>query len=696
MRPPDDPTAATAAPPAPVEPTPSTLDFRILVANPSPFQRTNQWATCTIPAGRFDPGTPLKLRYGTQGQAKALGGPLLSDHLQLVHILAPKINPFGNVNGRLLMAAEDEVPEEYVVPKELAEPMPIEMEIIDGDGNTFSVDLGGKDYQVVANDRARMVEFRRRRVEGTDLTAELWLYYYSGQLIVPFELLITSSNPETTRMDYHVQSIDLRCPHFFEVRGLTRRGGESLGDKIRLVRETSFGDAQSLAWYGSVLVEPHPTTDKAEEPAIYTTLGAEKFAPLVAGCVVGWKGKWGPFGVTPRAPMPAETLHPYGQQLASKHFADMESAGDPWDSVPFGQAKRPAQTGDQQGFGVTKMGEYFGLMNPVWLMIAQYSAIHGLACRPIHMREADGSPISVHDHPDLVTWDERTHYHPRVSFDRLGKGEYPEKPDTHGWLGRDNQHHQPLFEIGYYALTGTYMVRQMLEEIGERLLSGLTLRPNWSTTGIEAARAVGRTCLSLAWLDWALGAPRLTTRAVDRIHQVVAEQWPGGKIEPGRTVKVLEAGWDPRLPHTSGWRPPFEALAVVGMLAIDRMRGCPKAREIAAQLLHTIAFHGIRERDGAPWVFWGVHYRLGDHGEEAGLPLDEKLYDDPSFADPGGGSWRIWTAAALKLGIQLADETGDGDLRDRCEWAWKGIDRVVKADKLPAPEAIRYAEWTAV
>ena len=788
---------------------------KICLHNLAEAPRAGGWVTMTRPRKRFDedlskpPGLRGRLMVAG-GPAEVVAGAMLSSALQLIHVWAPELGPWTMVEGPVvwnephtILLPEAERQEVHsneppVIPPPEAErqeahfeahsetqfkpsrwadrarALDMVLQVHDPDGYT-DLDIGQAFRDggggVLETGPARIVLYLRSRIGTTPLVADIFVYLYSRQPWAEVEIQIVNSSPEEASYNFWVQRIELLSelsPRFWTGR---RRGAgdpEAADSKVggwavQLCGETNFGDAQGLAWWGSLLGAPPeipivreitvvggsretvplpPDPDDEVRPplppcvpellyrapppiqepklswpeclgesaAIWRLLGAQYLRPVV-GFDSLWTtaGTWGPFGVAPGLEsFPRSQAEASLGRIMTSCIGDLEAAGGPWDSVPYTLSPFPGQTGDQYGFGVTKGVFVLAPGRPAWLFVGLYSALHGLACRPIHHRDTGGLPIQAsnyHDpkgRPRWVTWDEDTHYDASVSPERLGKGGHRwtrpwgphAPPDRHGWKGHDNQHMSPLQELATYALTGSWLLRLDLLEIREKFLAGQTLEDTLGqghpTTGLEADRAVGRTLLTGSWLAWALGDVEIAKRCDDRVLQAVARHWVGAGVKgPVRPISICAP--DGRGPGTYPyWRPPFLALGAVGLYSVWRTSDLPKARELALEAVRTLAHYGTVLREGHYKVLWGVRW-LPD-----GTPLPPEAYEDPSQVQRGKSSWALWSAAAFRIGALLARMVKDeGDLARLCSTIWRDIEAIHGQDfRGLAPW--RFSEWIAV
>lgn len=664
----------------------------LVVANPTPYERTRTWVTWTQKS-TLAPGAVGFFKVEDREDLCVAGAPI-APGIQLAHTLVSKIGPGARLTGQVDWRPElDQAlpgwsPSSWVMNSGIAKAA-LEVVLPNGDVHTLNFSWC-KDTTIVETGEVRRVTRIRGRVPGTQFVAELWCYLYSETDYVPFELLVTASDPTTTEMIQEISSMNLLCPELpFLAAGRSRGAGQTRFNdvgkhwSVRLCDSTWLGDGQSLAFYGSFLLKP--TIEAPDTAERMRNVAAQSVHPLVA-MDADWRFAWGPMPT--HVPKGGSDVDAHVVQLCRNHQANLMRIGTPWDQTPFGQDRQPGRTGDQQGFGAAKCFEALTVGRPEFLIPAYYSAVHSLACRPVNMRESDGAPVRAEAHPRWITWDERTHWHPDVSKDRLGKPPYAEVP-AHDWWGRDDQHNQPLFEIGTYALTGSWMLRDLLDVVAERMLSGQTI-PSFhgqtSTNSMGAARGIGRLNITASWLAWATGRRDLTPRLHRRVVECISQQWHGKNLTSG--VRILELYHDPRLPQGCGWRPVFESMGVFGLYLLWRETQGEGEFEIAYQVVKSVVKYGIRTRDGMPRVAWGLWYP-----ENRGGVLEEPEYDDPEKASWGGGDWEAWSYAGVAVGLNLAEKAGDADLAVQCKSILEAWDKQEFKD--PA-KWLRWHEWAAV
>lgn len=664
--------------------------FRASVANAAGTRRL-QWVSGVVPlpdaegdalAGRFVPDVP---GGGGGLDYEAVVGGAVGVRGRLVHVWMP-LDPVSRVVGtvRLFPAAR-----------------PVPVPAYEHKGVELARGLGLEVAGVVYRDPVLTV-VRVLRREGR-FVLEGFLYVYADQAFVPFEFWGVHSDPTTPEMEAS-RAFQLEHPGIYvHVRWAKARGGqvprwEDGRWVVPLLGAEVFGDAQGFAWAGSFL---QYADVEAHSPAAETLL-AEMQAPaqlMVEGA--SWAPLWGPFGVVPRLnPEEDRPERGHGVEAAVEShrgfLAHVARPRGPWEAVPLGLNPRAGSTGDQQDFGVSKLGPALSVRggNALHLEEALFSVL-AEAQRPTHFREADGSKVRAAEHPLWVVWSGRTHYHPDVSRDRLGKPPWFPVYEDHGWSGKDNQHWSSLNLCGLYQLTGSHLLRSLIEDEVELYLAGQTVDPRLPTTGRDAPRAVGRTLLTACWLWLCTGREDLRKRILDRVRVSVAAAPAFGK--PEWQVRVLE--WNGPDGRVLGGRWPFwvawnEALATPGLWAVHRLFGAQDgtARQLAKMSAYSVVRYGFFRRSGETWwrIANGVRW-LTDADEGKALPAE--AYDDPTQVEDAGGGFQPWAYAAAKVAQRIAGE--DGDAEDVLTRAGSIVAQI-EASRPAGGGFSRFDEWLAL
>jgi hypothetical protein len=398
--------------------------------------------------------------------------------------------------------------------------------------------------------------FRMRT--STLLLIDLWVRWYPDTpSVAEGEVVIAASNPNVQDVTLHLQD-DLNLTWgtaqvntFGDADGVLMARGSSLAD----------GQARSLPF---VMAWGNRATTQADWSRI---------SALNSFGIVG-------HGV--------RDLYPQGNPwpIAGNHRLRVEQAiADAvvrihsYDAGPLGVAKASTVTGSQEdqlfpGADAALATGYVGHE------LARYLTAMRQSLRPCHHLEADGEHLRVEQHPQLVFWDGRPHWHPGVSPDRLGKPRTPYADELHGWWGPDVEHALCQTLTLAARTTPSDALQWQLQHWARIYRLQWTTRPGYSTTQTYAARAVGYECL-LACNLWSALRNRDTAQRV-RLHW---QQRFDTVLRP-----VLSAKWaniwdvrqdDPRLGVGPWWMPWQQALGAYGMQLAGRTFDSDAATTIA-------------------------------------------------------------------------------------------------------------------
>jgi hypothetical protein len=542
----------------------------------------------------------------------------------------------------------------------------------------------------------------RARVPGTDLVAELWLSAYSDADHMPFELRVTSSSTASTNWYQPIDSLELGVSGAYaNLRAAARRGATvflptPLGpNRVGLLERETFFDGQGQEWIGEFHFHHPGTLSSPSRPESLrsSTLDAVVESPLW-GVSLDWgaSGALGPFGYVPPAP---PWILDGGLAAASIHRGQfvlyLRGRGGPWDDWPLGLFPYPARTGDQHDFGAIKLLEIFASGRPYGIEEARINASEE-ALRPVHHREADGTPVLARNHPNWVAWDGRTHFSQTISPDRLGKP-YPGAPvDANGWFGRDNEHWSSLTLASTYLLTRSPSLRYELDNEAELFVSSHTLpseKPGFATNGMGAARGVGRALLSMSWNYLLTGNDTLRDRMVAWVKEVV---WPTCQVTkvtgPVRPLAVSDP--DSRILNREHWRPWEETIGILGLEAMFRVTGTTEAHVAAAFAASTTMTAGWLIRPEQMFIATGVGWKAN------GVPLTPQEYNDPTWVLWSyGTNFNEWAVSAIRLSMRYAVIYNDQPLLVRSMYVYGRL-IAKRFQPLGNPGWDRFSEWEAV
>ncbi len=537
----------------------------------------------------------------------------------------------------------------------------------------------------------RRVELRRARLGDSGLLAELIVTAWRDQGHAWIDAAVFFSDPRLPAMQCEVDELAI------EVRGMAlflRHAGRlgitqstsDEGSRAVLLGKNVIGDGQGLRRTGVLL--PKASGDARADSTAFAAL----FAPLLGATRWRDSGAFGPFGLVPEPPpwLQGSALKAYFAKLHRAFVAAERPGGDPFGLFSHGLAKMAGQTGDQGDFGTVKLSLVAASGLPSHLLEVELSMLQE-GCRPVHFFEVDGSPVEPTAHPEWVVWSGRTHWHPGVSKDRLGKsGEGPF--ETHAWTGKDREHWSSNYLSAFALLTGAHWARAELQNEARLYVAGQTVDPKLTTSGIGAPRGGGRTELAAAWNLLVTGDEALRARMHERMDLVYRPQW-AGKDMPAELVRPLSVNLpDPRMLQGKHnyWNPWQDATAAVGFAAHHLVTGNRNARELAEALAINVVRHGWRFTPKENEVAMVIRWLDGES-----LTEEQWQGRDPTlFAGSEGTAFTEWSVGAVEIARVAAARDGDTALAEKCA----AIQQRMRSSRRPPPDGgiDRFGEWDAV
>jgi hypothetical protein len=544
----------------------------------------------------------------------------------------------------------------------------------------------------------RRVELRRARLGDSGLVVELIVTAWRNQPHAAVDVAVFYSDPRTPAMQCNLDELAIETTGMALVLrhagrlGVTQVTTEQ-GSRCVLLTGNAIGDGQGLRRTGA-LVPPL----RGDGGVADATWKAACVVPLLGATSWRDSGAFGAFGYVPEPPMwlRGRALRDH---LALRHrvfVAGDQPGGDPFGLGWHGLAKFAGQTGDQSDFGVVKMSLVAATGLPSMLLEVEASMLQE-ACRPVHFFEADGSPVEAARHPEWVVWSGRTHWHPDVSKDRLGKP-VPEPPfEHHDWSGKDREHWSSNYLGAFALLSGSHWARAELENEARLYLAGQTLDPRLSTSHSGAARGAGRVQLAAAWNLLATGNEALRQRMNERIDQVYYREWAGREMPAGKVRAMCSCDPDPRLlmgkfPY---WNPWQDALAAIGFGAAHLVTGNAHARELAEELAINVVRYGWRLTDRDCGVAMAMRWQDGEP-----FTAEQMTVDDPTLANWSDiGAYSVWSIGAVEIARQTALARGDKEINEKCLKIQHRMSETRRPPRNETPDfggIDRLTEWDAV
>lgn len=340
-------------------------------------------------------------------------------------------------------------------------------------GGPVAIDGQPMRFVALREDGASYLLHMRART-GRTFNVDLWLSWYPDQPGWAFgEVVITCSNP--TVPDLRETSTG---PVLTFGDALVWRPGAGLG---RLVaKDTTFTDGQARA-FPVVLI----WTRHLKRASDWSSVGA------VADCGIGAVG----IGKLLADGNPSYPADYSGRIWAATRFAEAARRLHTWEGGVCGPATASTVTGAQED-QVFVRGEPLlpGAVGAEW--VVYFSALK-LANRPCHHLIADGSQWDLASHvgPRAIMWDGRFHWHTGVSPYQGGKPRQPTSEeltyDGVTWFGPDVEHWLCNTAAAGARYTGSPALQWLLEQQARIYFAQYTTTPGWSTSGVNASRAVG-------------------------------------------------------------------------------------------------------------------------------------------------------------------------------------------------------------
>ncbi len=541
----------------------------------------------------------------------------------------------------------------------------------------------------------RKTHYFRGRVPQTDLVCDLWYTIFSGQDHMPFELRLTASSTASPLFSQAIESAHLWVEGAAAHVRAARRRGAGYGvlsakgpNVVHLLGPSTLWDGQGQEWCGDFLFYyPNGTANGGRSDTLMSTIRSSFF-----GVSTDWgnSGAYGPFG---HVPLPPPWIKDGGRAAAiaaRQSFEQwLEQDGSPWDNWPLGLNKFPGQTGYQPDFGSTQVADIFASGMPDRIEEARLNASEE-ALRPVHHREADGTMVRAANHPTWVTWDGRTHYHPQVSPDRLGKPTPEPQLKANGWVGRDVQHWSTLILSNAYLLTMSPSLRYELDNDAELYIAGHTLPSarKTATNAPGAARGVGRTLLCMAWNYLLTANDGLKYHVAERVRQSIVPAAIGLQVS-GPVKPLVLTPPDPRQLMRDHWRPWEESQAAMGLEAASRVMQVQEAHDLAKMLAYTLIQYGWKVLPNDTVIGTGLGWKSN------GAPLTTAEMNDPTWALWSYGTgFNEWAIPSVKLAIRYGKMYGDSAIVNRAMTVLQTVWNQRQAPSNGGWDA--YTDWDAV
>lgn len=454
--------------------------------------------------------------------------------------------------------------------------------------------MGSIVLQVVSakQDGAAVLVHYRAKI-APDLVADVWLWPYPGQGWCRGVVTMTAGNPELPNLVATIPA-DLKL----EIPGAVVVVPERLPDVLLPPGET-IADAQRRSFPLTVVWPGRLNMANGD-------WGSAGAMVLWRVCHNGIERLWP--GGYPKMPVGMPRLG-----WTREHWRGAAERLHGWDAGPLGPVAGGGQTGNQED--QVFVGAECEGPDGLGAETVRYWVALGQSRQPCHHVEADGSPLSPAQHPNLVLWSGRPHWHTGVSPDQLGKLQGLTN-EGHGWSGPDREHWLINTLACAARLTGCPALQAQLAAHARNFLLAETIDPRLSTSSPDAARSVGWAGIVVTHVwrnleDRAL-AEQVAERWRQRVLQIYVPQLgarPGGIWDPRADDRIR---WEIGLHWTQGWMPEQQSVGVAGLDMACELVGPPEGRALALAGAKEVLRRAFTF-DGSRFVEWErLGYRFAD------------------------------------------------------------------------------------
>lgn len=510
------------------------------------------------------------------------------------------------------------------------------------DGKLFVSKVEG-DPVLVRIDGAHMRWKLRLRIAELGLALDWWTDIYSDDAVMNCWGKIVWSDRNDRSYNRGFDAIGLASKEGFLLDFAQRHGAHapllSDGEWTTTLNSAPMllQDGAALPLSGVMLCTPSETSTELDS---WRDVRAAMRGPIVGVCH-DWDGHWLAGKNVPRLPDFG------GRDAEWTTFQNAMTVPAGWFSArPLGLNQTPSQTGDQEDFGATKGTYVVSHLDPRHIRVMQYSA-YSEAFRGTSLLEANGQPLRAEAHPDWVTWDGVTHYHPGVSKDRLNK--LTVGPAGNGWNGYDDEHRSQNNIAVYAALTDDPLAADLIER--QLVVDQASYRSRYPNLGQGAARAQGRLAGAWAQLFSVTGDTRWRDLIVERARRSL--EIPSMQRGPMRALAV--GGPDARKPiyrneQLAPWVSLWEhGLAAVGLYNAFKATNREPVRQLLEHVCRTLVAFGCYDQNGKWYTVGDIRWDNGD-----APPME----DGTRTAGAQAGGVLSWTFYGLLVAREvLPDET---------------------------------------
>ena len=490
----------------------------LLTANLSSSSQ-DRWLSCAIPQSILNvnagPGYQVQSSPGTT----VVVGKSIGPNLSLVHMH----RNFQADENEILFGSFDTPVGEFRCCQETGPSEVFFSGIIDGKYCYQEIEFD----RIAYSDPVLTVYEAHQRIynvetNATKLSVDAYYYRWANHPVSTLEVGVVSSNPSIDAWKADIQDLRIRIVEADEAICRWRNWQQvelgAASNELLLVSGTDYlPDGQGLPGYVIDFIQkdaaPQSTTayEGISGGAAYFCVSPEQL-----------QGKFFTLGGLPSSFQADQTpARGYGlsatQEMLSYWDSILTTTSNRWEDPERlgGCSENPGRPGEQPDFGAGVPNYVLAAESyaPLGLDMAYAGAMREWIRAAAHYREADGRRIDLADHPDLHFWGERRHRDTNYSPDRLGQSHYwmPGGNEAHGMNARNLEHFTANQITGTYALTGSFLLRERLNELGSALARCWTGYESGDYTYMymqviaDGHRFDGRCASTAARIHWATG-----------------------------------------------------------------------------------------------------------------------------------------------------------------------------------------------
>lgn len=492
------------------------MTFRLTTAN---FSGTAQdrWVSCAVPTALLSGAAPGYEYSSPSGNVFVVGNEI-GPNLSMLHLH----RNFGAYeNGTIEVNPESSVKQCRYCQE------------TDPTGVTVSGFVDGKycfqeiEFDRIAYSDAVLTVYeahqRMTNIEhnATKLSVDAYYYRWANHPISTLELAIVASNPAVDSQKANIQNLRVRLTDadaaICRWSNYQQVAAGATANELLLVSGSDYiADGQALPGYVIDFLQ----TDAA--PGDWSPYaGAAGGAAYVMVHPEDLEGHFFSLGGIPDL-LPADDTAGRGHGLSAiqellSYWSGVQASATRWDAPgdTGGCTEYPGNTGEQPDFGngVPNYVLSAGSLAPWGLDMAYAGAMREWIRAGAHYRNEDGTRIDLGDYPNVHTWGDQRHWSSAYSPERFGQSHdyMPSGSTAHGISSRSIEHFTANQLTATYALTGSFLLRDRVLELGDAVSKCWTGYESGDYTALymniiaDGHRFDGRCATTAARCYWATG-----------------------------------------------------------------------------------------------------------------------------------------------------------------------------------------------